>query len=319
MAQTDTYKIDLTKNIPEPRYTMQIAGTGFAPIGDIVAVKGKAKVGKTYFLSIITSVILGQDFGRLRHLTNNASVLFFDTEQSPNNTARVARRIHTLLHWSTSVNNPRLKLYSLRSMDIHKRKEYIEAKIRYFHPTVAIIDGIVDLALNFNDIEESTALVEWLMKLSANNNCLIITALHENKSKEDNNMRGHLGTALANKCADILQLTRTSSSFNIEQTETRNAPIAGIRFNIDDNGIPYPTPSQQEQKTIALRNNIQNILNTVFKDHKPLPYKTLCEEYAIHAALGIDSAKKYIRKAMELNLLTATNHAYIPNSVKSVK
>lgn len=181
----DEYEICLAENLPEPIFTVKSFGAGAFPLGDIQAIKAKSKSGKTYVASIIAGVILGAKFGNLEAGLENAKVLFFDTEQNKLNTAKVMRRIHTLLAWDLWENTDRLHVYSLRKMDLNIRREYIKAKTEQLRPQAVIIDGVADLMMNFNDVEESSQVIDWLMKLSADCNCAVICVLHENKGRDD--------------------------------------------------------------------------------------------------------------------------------------
>lgn len=249
----DEYEICLAEKLAEPIFTVKSLGAGAFPLGDIQAIKAKSKSGKTYAASIIAAVILGGDFGTLKAGVEAAKVLFFDTEQNKLNTAKVMRRIHSLLGWEDTENTDRLHVYSLRRMDLAVRCEHIAAKVQAYKPTAVIIDGIADLMLNFNDVEESSRLIDWLMKLSAANNCAVIAVLHENKSKEDSGMKGHLGTLLLQKSSDVFQCGKANGVFTVTETDSRNLPIEDFSFFIDGHGIPHPTQSKASLKVDATR------------------------------------------------------------------
>jgi len=299
----DEYEICLAEKLAEPIFTVKSLGAGAFPLGDLQAIKAKSKSGKTYAASIIAAVVLGVDFGTLKAGVEGARVLFFDTEQNKLNTAKVMRRIHSLLGWGDTENTDRLHVYSLRRMDLAVRCEYIAAKVQEYRPTAVIIDGIADLILNFNDVEESSRLIDWLMKLSADNNCAVITVLHENKSKDDNGMKGHLGTLLLQKSSDVFQCGKGNGVFTVTETDSRNLPIEDFSFFIDGHGVPHPAQGMASLKVDATREKIKNVLKEVYKDGGGLTYSELVAAYALHAALGTESAKKYVRTAKEMALL----------------
>lgn len=306
----DDYEICLAENFTEPVFTVKSLGAGAFPLGDIQAFKAKSKSGKTYAASIVAAVILGVDFGILKAGLQGAKVLIFDTEQNKLNTAKVMRRIHTLLGWDVSENTDRLHVYSLRRMDLNVRREYISAKVLEYKPTAVIIDGVADLMLNFNDVEESSELIDWLMKLSAHNNCAVITVLHENKAKDDNGMKGHLGTLLLQKSSDVFQCTKANGVFTVTETDSRNLPIEDFSFAIDGYGIPRPAQSMADRKVDATKEKIKAVLKEVYETASSLTYSELVAAYALHAALGTESAKKYIRTAKEMGLLAVENNRY---------
>lgn len=64
---------------------------------------------------------------------------------------------------------------------------------------MAVIDGVADLLEDFNDVGQSSEIINSLMRLSAENDVAIINVLHTNKRKDDSDMKGHLGTLLLQK------------------------------------------------------------------------------------------------------------------------
>jgi len=300
----DEYEICLAEKLAEPIFTVKSLGAGAFPLGDIQAIKAKSKSGKTYAASIIAAVILGVDFGALKAGVEGARVLFFDTEQNKLNTAKVMRRIHSLLGWDDTENTDRLHVYSLRRMDLAMRCEYIAAKVQAYKPTAIIIDGIADLMINFNDVEESSQLIDWLMKLSADNNCAVITVLHENKSKDDNGMKGHLGTLLLQKSSDVFQCSKANGVFTVAETDSRNLPIEEFSFFIDGHGIPHPTQSMASLKVDATREKIRKVLAEVYTDKLGMTYTELVAAYALHAACSERTAKRNVATAKEMGLIS---------------
>jgi len=300
----DEYEICLAEKLAEPIFTVKSLGAGAFPLGDIQAIKAKSKSGKTYAASIIAAVMLGVDFGTLKAGVEGAKVLFFDTEQNKLNTAKVMRRIHSLLGWDDTENTDRLHVYSLRRMDLAERCEYIAAKVQAYKPTAVIIDGVADLMLNFNDVEESSRLIDWLMKLSADNNCALIAVLHENKSKDDNGMKGHLGTLLLQKSSDVFQCSKANGVFTVTETDSRNLPIEDFSFFIDGHGIPHPAQSMADRKTDTTREKIRKVLQEVYQDSGGLTYSELVAAYSLHAACSERTAKRNVATAKEMGLIS---------------
>ena len=195
MDEKERYKIDLSKTYSEPSYLIKSNGVGTIPRGDIVAVKAKSKHGKTFLCSIFAAVAMGAKWGSLNAVENDCKVMFIDTEQNEKNVARVAKRIHALCNFDIHSNSDKFKCYALRQMDMDNRLPFIKKRIEEEKPALAVIDGIVDLLQDFNDIKQSSDVIQALMQISADNDCSVLFVLHENKS--DENMRGHLGSMSA--------------------------------------------------------------------------------------------------------------------------
>ena len=157
----------------------------------------------------------------------NAKVLFVDTEQHPRNTRLVYRRVCQIAGINGRERHERINMLHLRlSEDVETTKKAIRLKIMYFRPDVVFIDGIVDCIVDFNDPKESKQYITELSKLALEYNCAIMSTLHTNPGDE-NKMRGHLGTILAQKASDVIQCVKTKKDdgsvvLEVEQTENRN-------------------------------------------------------------------------------------------------
>ena len=77
--------------------------------------------------------------------------------------------------------------------------------IERVQPQVVLVDGVVDYVASFNDEMLSRQLINELMLMAQDYHCAIVCVLHENKASDDENMRGHLGTVLAQKAGTVLQ------------------------------------------------------------------------------------------------------------------
>lgn len=239
----DKYEVRLGDEEPVPQFTFLSDGIGSAPIGDIVAIKAKSKNGKTFLAAILASVILGGKFGNIKPTFGDKSkILFFDTEQNRPNVQALLQRILILRGWDEE-HNDRLKIYSLREMHVIERLRYISRKIDTLRPTVVFIDGLADLAFDFNDIEQSQDVIIKISQIASSKGCTIFFVLHTNKN--DMNMKGHLGTLAVQKCSDVFYIEKDEEDFfNVTETDCRNIPIKDFSFKIDENGIPYPAKKE---------------------------------------------------------------------------
>lgn len=233
----DDYEIYLDEFPPTLKYLFKQGQMGSSPQGDIIAIKAKSKNGKSFLCTILASVILGNRFGSLYCSEQNATVLYFDTEQNKTNTHILMSRIHKMCEWKHE-NNKYLHVYSLRLMPLEERMKYIEQRIIDHKPNAVFIDGIADLLSDFNDITQSQEAIQNMMTLSSKYKTAVFFVLHTNKS--DNNMKGHLGTLATQKCADVFQVEKKGNIFHVSESESRNLPIKDFKFTIDDNGIPQP-------------------------------------------------------------------------------
>lgn len=311
LDEKDPYEIDLTQPPKAPVYSIKSNGIGAFSLGDIQAFKAKSKNGKTWAVSIIAAVILGADFGQLQAALNDTRVLFFDTEQNPNDTYRVITRMHRLLGWSDRQNVNRLHGYALRGIGQEHRQEYIETKVETIKPTAIVIDGIADLLTDFNDIKESNKLIEWLMKLSEGNECAVIVVLHENKSKDDSGMKGHLGTLLLQKASDVYRCEKKGDLFTVTATDCRHFPIDDFAFMIDEDGTPVDIPTEKKRAESEKMEEQKDLFKKIFDEApKGLSSGDVVEKYI---AITSQSKSTALRR-----LKDAVKNGYVSKSVAGI-
>lgn len=314
LEHMEACRINLADEFPQPRFLISKHGVGTLSRGDIQAVKAKSKNGKTFFTTILSAVALGASFGDWAAEEEGLQVVMFDTEQNPLNVGKVGRRVHRLLGWDEKSNNPRFKCYALRADDVAQRRREIVTYIQERKPDLAIIDGLADLTLDFNNIEESQAVIGELMKLSTEVQCAILFVLHENKSKDDSNMKGHLGTMAVQKCSDVFKVTKTGCSFMVEQTESRNAPVEPFSFILDGNGTPQPSVVQKKQDKQKVEfNALISLLQRVYGGDACKTRKALIEGVINEEGVSNATAKRRITEALSMEVISysAAGKGYI--------
>lgn len=307
-AECDPYKItDPWTQDPEPHYLLLVNGTGMMPSGDIQAIKAKSKQGKTHLCCILIAAMLGNTEFPVKVAESGLKVLYFDTEQHQRNTRKAVRRVYTMLGIEPPNVCPNFVAYSLRTKDTAERLPYIMEEVKKEKPDTVFIDGIVDLCSDFNNIQESQAVISSLMQLSAENDCAVCCVLHTNKGKEDNNMRGHLGTELEHKASDVLSVERKNGTFHVTQTDTRNKPVEGFTFVLDYDGIPHDATSfATEEKTSKLKTELQKAFGT----SAALTFSELRDRLMDVSAVGRTTAGTRIAEAKTFGILILTNNQY---------
>lgn len=302
----DEYEIDLSAEYPEPKFTLKLSGVGTLPRGDIQAIKAKSKNGKSFLCSVFIASLFGcKDFG-FETTESNPVALYFDTEQNQRNTARLAARVHSLMGWNTKKNRKGFHAYTLRTMETGGRLPFIKGKIAEKKPVIAFVDGIADLIDNFNDVEQSARLINDLMKLSGENDCCVCCVLHTNKAKDDSGMKGHLGTMLLQKASDVFEVRKNGDTFSVTESDCRNQPVDDFAFVIDGQGIPRPTAMQKDIRQQERVEGIKRKLNEVFANAGELSFTDFLESYKLVAVVSESTAKRAIREAKELGLITVT-------------
>ena len=258
--------------------------------GELVADCGKAKSGKTYFLSILMAACLTEKAlalerfcpTEMKEITDMKPlrVLWIDTEQSQQSTQEILRdriiplaeKCHTdntdlccessnFAEKKESVQsvssvfdiNNTFYAFNLRGLGFEKRGRMVDVAIRTIKPDICIIDGIKDLMTDINDAVQATRIMEQLMALAKEQNCCIVCVLHLNKSEQDRNMRGSIGTELTNKAFEVFQCEMINEkdktdTFKVTHTYSRKQKMKQkFYYRINDEGLPEWHPDYQEQ------------------------------------------------------------------------
>ena len=223
--------------------------------GELVADCGKAKSGKTTFLSILMAACLTQKTLALERFVNLTEtplrVLWLDTEQSQQSTQEILKeRIIPLSEESMCDFNDTFYAFNLRGLGFEKRGKMVDVAIRAIQPDIVIIDGVKDLMTDINDAVQATIIMEKLMALAKEKNCCIVCVLHQNKSEQDRNMRGSIGTELTNKAFEVFQCEciEESDVFKVTHTYSRKQKMKRkFYYRINDDALPEECCDYQER------------------------------------------------------------------------
>ena len=210
---------------------------GIFALGDIHALKGKQKSGKSSVLKVCTAALLtGQQF-RVKSELDEPVVLFVDTEQQEADVKLVIDELKNMSQCSDEYINQYLFLYSLRSRSYDTLLGDTRLLIERHHPHIVFIDGLVDYVESFNDEKMSRTLIHKLLLLCNHYHCAIVNVLHENKGTDDANMRGHLGTVLGQKAGTVLQCQKSKSGIiSVTCPDSRHGVMPQWSICYDDNG-----------------------------------------------------------------------------------
>lgn len=284
------FRVSPLEEIKPPKIVLNQSVFGenrmIATLGNFSLISGKAKVGKSLLMTLLTAVFISNNEiqGLSNRLPNNKkNVVYFDTEQGKWHVQKLVKRICRL----TGIKNPNnLDVIYLRKFTALERLKIIE---EYIHSNdnlgVVIIDGVKDLVTSINDEDQACNISSKLLKWSEEKDLHISVVLHQNKG--DRNARGHLGTELVNKCETYLtvDISEGDNSISIVTPEScRNRPPEPFAFErIDDlpssvQNLEIRTSTRKKSFDIANIEDFKKIelINSVYtKGHQELSYKDL--------------------------------------------
>ncbi|EJX06902.1 hypothetical protein EVA_04986 [gut metagenome] len=178
------YILDLSLPINEAKFLFSIGGVSTIPAGELIGLKGRAKQGKSQFEYVLIAVMLsGVCKGNIKPLQEQYKVLLFDTEQSQASLKKCCQRALKYAGLPTDKNDDRFIPFFLRPVSIKERRTTIEDAIREEKPDIVFIDGVRDLLQDFNNLEQSNELIQWLLSLTSEYACTIVSVLHQNNQR----------------------------------------------------------------------------------------------------------------------------------------
>ena len=246
-------RITSDKELPPMRFLFRIFGKPCFPRGELVAITGKAKSGKTLFNSLLMACCACEEVLQLQRNTedddgeSNDSMqtpihcMWFDTEQSEQSTQDILNnRILRLV--DIPEESEFYDIFNARSLHYEERMRLFKAAVQKFRPDLVVLDGVRDLVADINDGVGAQELVEELMRLAQETGCCLVCVLHQNKGAEDRNPRGWIGTELMNKAFEVYscEKVKPENIFMVEQTHTRKYDLDELLFFRMDSETELP-------------------------------------------------------------------------------
>ncbi len=237
LEELNKLRITTKTVLPPEKAAISIDGIPFFEIGDVGAVKAKQKAGKTTMLKALVAAWMKGELFRLKSELEEARVLWLDTEQKGHDVKRIIDDVKHLSGQDDDYIDRHLKLYTVRTLSHKTLMDDTKLLVSKYRPLVLIIDGLVDLIESFNDEALSHQLINELVMMSDNYECAIIAVLHENKSDADHNMRGHLGTMLAQKAGTVVQCAKDGNGvITVSCSDSRHAAMPTWKIKYDESG-----------------------------------------------------------------------------------
>ena len=213
--------------------------------GNIAVVQAQPKQGKSFFMSLISSVFLSQDGknkygGKLKGHSRGGCVIHIDTEQGKFHAQRMFRR-------AINMNDDSIiecyHTYALRQENFQVKRKFINWKLKQLHDEgnqidLVLIDGIADLCCDVNDNLDTRLLTEELMRWSAIYNCAVVGVIHTNFGSKK--ATGHLGSHLQKKVETLIDVERIPEERQVKVScqMSRNKSFEEFVFEIDKYSMP---------------------------------------------------------------------------------
>ena len=302
---------------PQEQILLSIQGQNVGSIQNYVIISGLPKSGKsTFTTSMVASSFNTYDiFGmKLQTLPGRNKILYIDTESSEYDYYKHMSRIKNV---SNKLDIPLFfDSFCLRKEGPDTIKLMIEAYLENTPEcSIVIIDGLLDIVMNYNDEVECRTVVNWIKQITTVNNLLLIGILHTGKN--EGKTLGHLGSNTDRWAQSTLAVRKEDGgTFILEPKFLRSSggfvPIE-IKYSIDDKKFIQVNSTVQDSNKIKHFSNYSdqehnNILNIIFEKEKYFTYENLIVEISKIEKRGINFSKSYIKFLKEKNLITKNPH-----------
>lgn len=288
------------KNAPIPIenivYTIQNKTIGC--LSSFVTISGLPKQGKSLFITTaIASAYIPEDiFGmKLTFPEGRNRLCYIDTESSDYDYYKVLERMRNQMRLTTLPDN--FDSFLFREDNHTEILQMIEIYLKE-NPdcSILVIDGILDLIADFNNVEQSFILIQWLKRISKVYNLLILCVLH--LGKKDGNTLGHIGSYLDRKSQSVLKVQKNKEykTIDMEAQFLRSADDIDT-ISIMHNGFEWvQVKNEPKQQNTWTADKIE-LIDSLLKE--PKEYRILLAELTKITGKSATTAKKLIRTWLE--------------------
>lgn len=311
------YVVYAETEFPPEENLLEIDHVGCFALKDLVAIKAKQKAGKSTLIGILIAAMLCGQWNKVKRVFDRQiRILYIDTEMKERDTNKLNHKVLRMAKLPIKQVEG-LYFINLRKLTTQECHDIVPRFIEVLRPDIVFIDGIVDLVSDFNGVEESQSVVREHLMLAEKFNCCICEVLHVNKARDDNNMRGHLGTILSQKASNVFecQKDKIMNIVTVSCDDYRNAPVPSWSFMFDEHGDPICADEAVAQMEADME---------AAKERKTEIKKEQENERRMTAVRkAFDSQKEWVRKDLEvfigneLNLKKSATSSYVRSLIDS--
>ena len=207
---------------PPDEVCLVIGDVPIASRGNLTAIQGKSKVGKSATISAMLGATYRGKFSASGDTlcmswtgTDGGAIVHLDTEQSRADWHGLVSR--GITRSGISAGDPRLVSLPLVMFARSERLEILRQSLRFERNRqgsidLVVIDGVADLCASPNDEGNALELISQLMAMAQEFNAAFVCVLHENPGSDSGKTRGHLGSELNRKAFANLRIDKDAET-----------------------------------------------------------------------------------------------------------
>lgn len=280
---------------PKEQIILQIQSKTIGCLNSFVVFSGLPKQGKSLFVtSAIASAFTSWDIFQMK-LTfpeGRKRICYVDTESSDYDYYKMLERIRKQINDDKLPEN--FDSFLFREDSPKDIQDMIEIYLSQ-NPdcSILVIDGILDLIADFNNVEQSFYLVQWLKRITKKHDLLIICVLH--LGKKDQHSIGHIGSYLDRKAQSVLRIEKNKEQKTIDLTSqflrsTDEISPISIQFNTDH----WQQVFQQQESILIFGYEKKQLQNRILPAERT--YTEIVEYMSEFTGKGVTTCKKIVKQ-----------------------
>ena len=219
---------------PKLKPRVYIDGESFVTAHNLSMIQAPPGIGKSSICESILSNVLNKDCEGLGLYVDEEveRAVFFDCERDlsliDESNEVMLKRANIKEH------NTKAIIVGLReSFSIAEKKQRIIQVVEHIKPQLIMIDGVADLVLDTNSIEQTNNAYLWLMEIIVKYDLSIIVTLHPNKGTTT--ARGHIGSEMLRRCEGVIEVSENIEGIRTMQvTKARRSKKTKVSFKWDE-------------------------------------------------------------------------------------
>jgi len=293
----------IDSDIPTPEPVITIQGKTIAHPGNVVTINGLPKSRKTTYQSFfIASALSGREIFDIRvNLKADEKIILVDTEQSIHDFSRQIKTLKKIICKNDLPLNFTAYLFRQYEPDIILNSIYELVKTE--RPKILFIDNLTELVIDYNNVQESKKVIQFLKTITAEFNLVVVCLLHLGKGNLQT--LGNLGS-MADRTAQTtlkIVLDKDTGHSTMEpgfmRSDAHFNPVT-VFWNEEQRQYEHTTataPKPKSRKFILMEltdTDHFNRLNIIFKDNREVIYSELVEEIKKLYGVGTNISKQQI-------------------------
>lgn len=202
--------IFIDTDIEQPAPIITIQDKVIATSSNFITISGLPKSRKTSFMQFFIAAALNNKsyFGIKADVGIDENIVLIDTEQSIYDFHKQNKFLKKAIGSNKLPKN--FSAYLFREFEPDIILESIYKIVEEQRPKIVFIDNLTELAINPNDIAEAKKVIQFLKKITAKFNCVLVCLLH--LSKSSNFTLGNLGSYADRAAQSVLRVTLDKES-----------------------------------------------------------------------------------------------------------